>query len=247
MAKPVVGILMGSDSDLPVMQEAAAMLQEFGIEYEMSIASAHQTPKKVLEYSQSAEKRGIKVIIAGAGWAAHLAGVIASHTTLPVIGVPIDSSPLKGLDALLSTVQMPGGVPVATMSLGKAGAKNAGIFAAQIIASSDIKIANRIKVFRVEMEREVEEKAKRLFVISSVGSTLKEPKEPKELREPKEREPRAAKEVVKVVTKDVTKDAAKDVAKALEAGEAVPAKKKSRRRRWKKKAVGSSTGQEPAS
>jgi len=232
MAKPVVGILMGSDSDLPVMQEAAAMLQEFGIEYEMSIASAHRTPKKVMEYSQTAEKRGIKVIIAGAGWAAHLAGVVASHTTLPVIGVPIDSSPLKGLDALLATAQMPGGVPVATMSLGKAGAKNAGIFAAQIIASSDIKIANRIKVFRVEMEREVEEKAKRLFAIASVGSTLKEPKEPKELREPKEpREPRVA----------------KDVAKTPEAGEAVPAKKKSRRRRWKKKTVGSSTGQEPAS
>ncbi len=168
MSKPVVGILMGSDSDLPVMQEAAAMLQEFGIDYEMTIASAHRTPKKVLEYGSTAEKRGIKVIIAGAGWAAHLAGVVASQTTLPVIGVPIDSSPLKGLDALLATVQMPGGVPVATMSLGKAGAKNAGIFAAQIIAASDVKIANRLKVYRVEMEREVEEKAKRLAVMSSV-------------------------------------------------------------------------------
>jgi phosphoribosylaminoimidazole carboxylase PurE protein len=157
MAKPVVGILMGSDSDLPVMQEAVAMLQEFGIEYEMTIASAHRTPKKVLEYSSSAEKRGLKVIIAGAGWAAHLAGVVASQTTLPVIGVPIDSSALKGIDALLSTVQMPGGVPVATMSLGKAGAKNAGIFAAQILASMDVKIANRLTVYKVEMEREVEE------------------------------------------------------------------------------------------
>jgi phosphoribosylaminoimidazole carboxylase PurE protein len=146
MAKAVVGILMGSDSDLPVMQEAAAMLQEFGIDHEMTIASAHRTPKKVLEYSQSAEKRGLKVIIAGAGWAAHLAGVVASQTTLPVIGVPIDSSPLKGLDALLATVQMPGGVPVATMSLGKSGAKNAGIFAAQILASSDVKIANHLKI-----------------------------------------------------------------------------------------------------
>ena len=117
MSKPVVGILMGSDSDLPVMQEAAAMLQEFGIEYEMTIASAHRTPKKVLEYSTSAETRGIKVIIAGAGWAAHLAGVIASQTTLPVIGVPIDSSPLEGIDALLSTVadagRGPGGDHVA--------------------------------------------------------------------------------------------------------------------------------------
>ncbi len=162
MAKPVVGILMGSDSDLPIMQEAAAMLREFGIEYEMTIASAHRTPKKVLEYSQGAERRGLKVLIAGAGWAAHLAGVVASQTTLPVIGVPIDSSSLKGIDALLSTVQMPGGVPVATMSLGKAGAKNAGIFAAQIVAASDVKVANRLKVFKVEMERDVEEKARKL-------------------------------------------------------------------------------------
>jgi phosphoribosylaminoimidazole carboxylase PurE protein len=177
MSKPVVGILMGSDSDLPVMQEAAAMLQEFGIEYEMTIASAHRTPKKVLEYSQGAEKRGIKVIIAGAGWAAHLAGVVASQTMLPVIGVPIDSSPLKGIDALLATVQMPGGIPVATMALGKAGAKNAGIFAAQIIASHEVKIANRLKVYRVEMEREVEEKAKRLVAFTAAPHVVavKEP------------------------------------------------------------------------
>lgn len=169
MGKPIVGILMGSDTDLPIMQEAAAMLHEFGIDYEMTIASAHRTPKKVLEYGQSAEKRGIKIIIAGAGWAAHLAGVVASQTTLPVIGVPIDSSPLKGMDALLATVQMPGGVPVATMALGKAGAKNAGVFAAQIIATSDVKIANRLKVFKVEMEREVEEKAKRLLAITAAA------------------------------------------------------------------------------
>ncbi len=174
MSKPVVGILMGSDSDLPVMQEAAAMLQEFGIEYEMTIASAHRTPKKVLEYSQNAEKRGLKAIIAGAGWAAHLAGVVASQTTLPVIGVPIDSSPLKGIDSLLATAQMPGGIPVATMSLGKPGAKNAGIFAAQIIATADVKVANRLKVYRVEMERDVEEKAKRLVAITAVPAA-KEP------------------------------------------------------------------------
>jgi phosphoribosylaminoimidazole carboxylase PurE protein len=174
MTKPLVGILMGSDSDLPVMQEAAAMLQEFGIEYEMTIASAHRTPKKVIEYCTSAERRGIKVIIAGAGWAAHLAGMIAAQTTLPVIGVPIDSSPLKGLDALLSTAQMPGGVPVATMSLGKAGAKNAGVFAAQIIAASDVKVANRLKVFRVEMERDVEEKAKRLEAITAAPAAPRE-------------------------------------------------------------------------
>lgn len=168
MAKPLVGILMGSDSDLPIMQEAGAMLREFGIEYEMTIASAHRTPKKVLEYSQGAERRGLKVLIAGAGWAAHLAGVVASQTTLPVIGVPIDSSALKGIDALLSTVQMPGGIPVATMSLGKAGAKNAGIFAAQIIATADVKVANRLKVFKVEMERDVEEKARKLLAVTSV-------------------------------------------------------------------------------
>jgi len=224
MGKPVVGILMGSDSDLPVMQEAVVMLQEFGIEYEMTIASAHRTPKKVLEYSQSAEKRGLKVIIAGAGFAAHLAGVIASHTTLPVIGVPIDSSSLKGMDALLSTAQMPGGVPVATMSIGKSGAKNAGVFAAQIIAVSDVKVANRLKVFKVEMEREVEEKAKRLMSLSSPAMPQKEQKEPRELKEPKEpKEP-----------------------KASAAAEAVPAKKKSRRRRWKKKPGGSAPAQEPA-
>jgi phosphoribosylaminoimidazole carboxylase PurE protein len=174
MSKPVVGILMGSDSDLPVMQEAAAMLKEFGIEYEMTVASAHRTPKKVLEYCTSAERRGIKVIIAGAGWAAHLAGVIASQTTLPVIGVPIDSSPLRGVDALLSTAQMPGGIPVATMSIGKAGAKNAGVFAAQIMAASDVKMANRLKVFRVEMERDVEEKAKRLEAITAVPAAPRE-------------------------------------------------------------------------
>ncbi|OGW48914.1 MAG: 5-(carboxyamino)imidazole ribonucleotide mutase [Nitrospirae bacterium GWC2_57_9] len=174
MGKPLVGILMGSDSDLPIMQEAAAMLQEFGIEYEMTIASAHRTPKKVLEYTTTAEKRGLKVLIAGAGWAAHLAGVVASHTTLPVIGVPIDSSPLKGLDSLLATAQMPGGVPVATMSLGKGGAKNAGVFAAQILAVSDVKIANRIKVFKVEMERDVEDKAKRLIALSTAVASQKE-------------------------------------------------------------------------
>jgi phosphoribosylaminoimidazole carboxylase PurE protein len=174
MSKPVVGILMGSDSDLPVMQEAADMLQEFGIEYEMTVASAHRTPKKVLEYCTSAERRGIKVIIAGAGWAAHLAGVIASQTTLPVIGVPIDSSPLRGVDALLSTAQMPGGIPVATMSIGKAGAKNAGVFAAQIMAASDVKMANRLKVFRVEMEHDVEEKAKRLEAITAVPAAPRE-------------------------------------------------------------------------
>lgn len=225
MAKPVVGILMGSDSDLPVMQEAAAMLQEFGIDYEMTIASAHRTPKKVLEYSESAEKRGLKVIIAGAGWAAHLAGVVASQTTLPVIGVPIDSSPLKGLDAILATVQMPGGVPVATMSLGKAGAKNAGVFAAQIIAVSDVKVANRLKVFKVEMEREVEEKAKRLIAIISISAP------------------------VKALAPAKVSASAKMAPHAVEAEplvEGAPVKKKARRRRWKKKPSGAPPAQGPA-
>jgi phosphoribosylaminoimidazole carboxylase PurE protein len=155
----------------------------------LTIASAHRTPKKVLEYSQSAERRGLKVIIAGAGWAAHLAGVIASQTTLPVIGVPIDSSALKGMDALLSTVQMPGGVPVATMSLGKAGAKNAGIFAAQIIATADVKVANRLKVFKVEMERDIEEKAKKLTAVVCAEPAAAEA-EPAEAAAVKKKKPR---------------------------------------------------------
>lgn len=231
MAKPVVGILMGSDSDLPVMQEAGAMLQEFGIEYEMTIASAHRTPKKVLEYSSGAEKRGLKVIIAGAGWAAHLAGVVASQTTLPVIGVPIDSSSLKGIDALLSTVQMPGGVPVATMSLGKAGAKNAGIFAAQILAAMDVKIANRLKVYKVEMEREVEEKAKRLVTITSMAATTKVSA------------PAKASAPARVAA---PVKAAAPAREEEPGAEGAPAKKKSRRRRWKKKPSGAAPAQGPA-
>ena len=138
------------------------MLREFGIEYEMTIASAHRTPKKVLEYSQSAERRGLRVIIAGAGWAAHLAGVVASQTTLPVIGVPIDSSSLKGMDALLSTVQMPPGVPVATVSVGKPGATNAAVLAAEILALSDPDLAKRLAQHRRDLAQKVEEAAARL-------------------------------------------------------------------------------------
>ncbi len=160
-AKPVVGILMGSDSDLPVMQEAADMLKKFGIPYEMTVSSAHRTPLRTSRYARGAEKRGIRIIIAGAGSAAHLAGFIAAETILPVIGVPIDSS-LSGLDSLLSTVQMPGGVPVASMAIGKAGAKNAGIFAAEILSISDPKLKARLKAYRVEMIRAVEKKAKKL-------------------------------------------------------------------------------------
>ncbi len=153
---------MGSDSDLAVMQEAANALKTLGVPCEMTISSAHRTPERTGEYAKTAGKRGIKVIIAGAGSAAHLAGFIAAHTTLPVIGVPIDSGPLKGLDALLSTVQMPGGVPVASMAIGSAGAKNAGIFAAQILAVSDKALAKRLTAYKKTLARQVEEKAKKL-------------------------------------------------------------------------------------
>lgn len=160
--KPVVGILMGSDSDLPVMQEAADMLKKFGIPYEITVSSAHRTPARTSRYAKSAEKRGLKIIIAGAGSAAHLAGFIAAETTLPVIGVPIDSSSLKGLDALLSTVQMPGGVPVASMAIGKAGARNAGVFAAEVLSLSDEELKKRLKDYRKEMIKQVEKKARNI-------------------------------------------------------------------------------------
>jgi phosphoribosylaminoimidazole carboxylase PurE protein len=153
---------MGSDSDLDVMNEAGKRLESFGIEYEIRIMSAHRTPVKAAEYASSAADRGLEVIIAGAGAAAHLAGAIAASTTLPVLGVPIDSSSLKGLDALLATVQMPAGVPVATMAIGKAGASNAGIFAAQIIARKDPKVAAKLVEFKKEMAAGVEEKDRKL-------------------------------------------------------------------------------------
>lgn len=160
--KPLVGILMGSDSDLSVMEEAAKVLRDFKVPFEMTVSSAHRTPQRTSDYAKSAAQRGIKVIIAGAGSAAHLAGFIAAETTLPVIGVPIDSSPLKGLDSLLSTVQMPAGVPVASMAIGKAGAKNAGIFAVEILATSDASLRDALNRQRKEMARQVEEKAKKL-------------------------------------------------------------------------------------
>jgi phosphoribosylaminoimidazole carboxylase PurE protein len=162
--KPVVGILMGSDSDLDVMEEAAGILKTFRIPFEMTISSAHRTPGRTLRYARGAERRGIKVIIAGAGSAAHLAGFIAAETTLPVIGVPIASSALKGLDSLLSTAQMPAGVPVATMAIGKAGARNAGVLAAQIIGLTDDIVRAALKDYKRSLARQVEEKAKRLKV-----------------------------------------------------------------------------------
>jgi len=154
MKKPLVGIVMGSDSDLPVMEDAGKALASFGIPFEMTVASAHRTPERAHKYAASARER--------AGGAAHLAGVLAASTTLPVIGVPVDSSSLKGLDALLATVQMPGGIPVATMAIGKAGAKNAGILAAQIIGVSDKVVARKLSSYKEEMAREVEAKAKKV-------------------------------------------------------------------------------------
>ena len=155
--QPKVGILMGSDSDLDVMREAEKRLDYFGIAYETRIMSAHRTPEKAARYAATAQQRGLEVIIAGAGAAAHLAGAIAANTTLPVIGIPIDSSSLKGLDALLATVQMPAGIPVATMAIGNAGAANAGIFAAQIIGRRDSKVAAKLMAFKKEMAAGVEE------------------------------------------------------------------------------------------
>ncbi|MBI5592860.1 MAG: phosphoribosylamine--glycine ligase [Deltaproteobacteria bacterium] len=159
---PQVGIIMGSDSDLGVMEETAVMLKKFGVPYEMTVASAHRSPARAAEFAGSAIKRGIKVIIAGAGHAAHLAGVMAAHTTLPVIGVPIDSSCLQGFDSLLSTVQMPPGIPVATVSIGKSGAKNAGILAVQILAVSDSRLSKLLESFKAEMASGVEEKASKI-------------------------------------------------------------------------------------
>ena len=157
--KPQVLIIMGSDSDLPVVEEAGKILGEFGVPYEMTIASAHRTPERVIRLAAEAEKRGIEVIIAAAGAAAHLAGVVAAHTLLPVIGIPINSSPLQGIDSLLSTVQMPPGVPVATMAVGKAGAKNAAILAAQIIGRKDKGIMKKLAAFRKRMALDVMKKA----------------------------------------------------------------------------------------
>jgi len=153
---------MGSDSDLPVMQAAADFLNQMQIPYEMTVASAHRTPERACGWATTAQQRGLKIIIAGAGMAAHLAGVLAAHTDLPVIGVPLDSSPLHGMDALLSTVQMPPGIPVATMGIGKSGAKNGAVLAARILALEDKALAARLQAFRVEMAREVEEKARKI-------------------------------------------------------------------------------------
>ena len=156
----IVGIIMGSDSDLPVMQEAAKILDEFGVKYELTVVSAHRTPEKMYSYAKEAKSRGIEVIIAGAGGAAHLPGMVAALTTLPVIGVPVKSSNLNGLDSLLSIVQMPGGIPVATVAIN--GAKNAGLLAARIVANKYKEISDKLEIYIDKMEQEVEEKAIKL-------------------------------------------------------------------------------------
>lgn len=161
-SRPLVSIVMGSDSDLEVMREAGKALDDFGIAYEIDITSAHRAPERTSEFARNAAGRGIRVIIAGAGGAAHLAGVIASVSTLPVIGVPIPSSALQGLDALLATVQMPAGIPVATVAIGKAGATNAGILAAQILALSDPQLAKKLAAHKQKLAAGVEEKSRKL-------------------------------------------------------------------------------------
>ena len=158
----LVGIIMGSDSDLPIMQEAAKVLKQFEIPYEIGVYSAHRSPHRTAEYVRTARDRGLKLIIAGAGASAHLAGVTAAETTLPVIGVPIDSSPLSGFDALLSTVQMPPGVPVATMGVGKSGATNAGIFAVEILALSDERLTAKLAEYKAQLEKAVADKSRKV-------------------------------------------------------------------------------------
>ncbi|HZR55474.1 MAG TPA: 5-(carboxyamino)imidazole ribonucleotide mutase [Terriglobales bacterium] len=162
MSKPVVSIVMGSDSDLDIMREAATALDGFGIAYEIDVTSAHRSPDRTADYARKAASRGIRVIIAGAGGAAHLAGVIAAHTILPVIGVPIPATSLNGMDSLLATVQMPAGIPVATVAIGKPGATNAGLLAAQILGVADSAISQKLAAHKEKLASGVEEKSKKL-------------------------------------------------------------------------------------
>lgn len=157
----VVSIIMGSDSDMPTMTKTAEKLKGFGIPHEIKILSAHRSPDKTVDFARNARKKGVKVIIAAAGGAAHLAGLIAAHTTLPVIGVPMESS-LKGIDSFLSTVQMPSGVPVATVSIGKAGAVNAAILAAEILGINSAAIGKKLDEYKKELVREIEEKNRKI-------------------------------------------------------------------------------------
>ena len=154
-SKPVVGVIMGSRSDWPTLEAAAGILDELGVRYEIRIVSAHRTPDRLYDYAKSAKSRGLKAIIAGAGGAAHLPGMTASMTVLPVLGVPVETRALKGLDSLLSIAQMPGGIPVATFAIGEAGAKNAGLFAAAILALEDPKLGRRLEAWRARQTRAV--------------------------------------------------------------------------------------------
>ncbi len=160
--KPLVGIIMGSDNDYSVMAETGKVLKQFDVPFEMIVSSAHRTPERTATYVKEARDRGIKVLIAGAGAAAHLAGVIAAETTLPVIAVPIDATSLKGLDALLAMVQMPAGIPVATMAIGPAGARNAGIFAVQMMSTADDELATKLVQFKADMAAGVVKKSEKL-------------------------------------------------------------------------------------
>lgn len=164
--KPLVGIVIGSDSDLPIMKNTVYILKRFKVAYELIISSAHRSPTRTKEYAESAQKRGIEVIIAAAGGAAHLAGVIASHTTLPVIGVPMETRSLKGIDSLLSIVQMPKGIPVATVAIGKSGAINAGILAVQILAAKHMELKNALIRYKKRLDMDAQKKSSRL---KSVG------------------------------------------------------------------------------
>ncbi len=170
MKRNFIGVIMGSDSDLPVMQEAAKVLDEFDIPYELTIVSAHRTPERMFEYAKTAHERGLKIIIAGAGGAAHLPGMIAAITTLPVIGVPIQSKTMSGVDSLYSIVQMPAGVPVATMAIN--GARNAGLLAVEILAAFDSKLQNKFKHYKDDLKKQVAEKAKKLEKVGFERYTL---------------------------------------------------------------------------
>ncbi len=163
MKKPQVAIIMGSDSDLPIMKEAAEILKSFEVSFKMTVISAHRTPDRAFSFAKEAQSNGIKVIIAGAGGAAHLAGVLAGISTLPVIGVPIQSPALRGIDSLYSTVQMPPGVPVATVAIN--GAMNAGILAVQILAVADTDLQEKLKQFKIDLEKKVQQKAKKVEAV----------------------------------------------------------------------------------
>jgi len=160
--KALVGIIMGSDTDLPVMKEAAATLKKFGVPFEIDVTSAHRSPARTAEYARTARERGLKAIIVGAGGAAHLAGVVAAETTLPVIGVPMPTTSLQGMDSLLSTVQMPAGIPVATVAIGRSGATNAAILAVQIMGTADADLAEKLADYKKYLAQRVLEKSEKV-------------------------------------------------------------------------------------